>query len=178
MWLRDFLAQDLPNCRTMIYGYNSILNSRGAHTLNDYKIGFLNEIAKIRKCEEEIKRPIVFIGHSFGGIVIVHSLVEAATRKVVTEAFAGNSYLVAATCAVMFFGTPHRGILMEDVGEMLEDSDVHNPRIKLLDEIKNGLILESDLNKFKSLAEGFKVVSFYEIFQTVEVAKACPCYVR
>ncbi|KAL7274139.1 hypothetical protein RUND412_002973 [Rhizina undulata] len=171
MWLRDFLAQDLPNCRTMIYGYNTNLNSRGIHTLNDYKIGFLNEIAKIRKSEEEIRRPIIFIGHSFGGIVIAHSLVEAATRKGEMEAFVGNSYLVAATCAVLFFGTPHGGILMEDVSIMLEDQDVHNPRIKLLEEIKNKSNLERDLNKFKRLAEGFKVVSFYERLQTAEVAK-------
>ncbi|KAL7267342.1 hypothetical protein RUND412_010075 [Rhizina undulata] len=162
MWLRDFLAEDLPNCRTMVYGYNSNLHSRGIHTLDDYKIEFLNE---------EVKRPIIFIGHSFGGIVIVHSLVEAATRKGEMEAFVANSNLVAATCAVMFFGTPHRGILMEDVSKMLGDHDVHNSRIKLLDEIKNGPLLETDLNKFKTLVEGFKVVSFYERLQTAEVAK-------
>ncbi|KAL7268500.1 hypothetical protein RUND412_008873 [Rhizina undulata] len=171
MWLRDFLAKDLPNCRTMIYGYNTNLNSRGIHTLNDYKIEFLNEIAKIRNSEEEIKRPIIFIGHSFGGIVIVQSLVEAATRKGEIDALVGNSYLVAATCAVIFFGTPHRGISMEDVRKMLAHYDVHNPRIGLLDEIKNERNLEPDLENFFKLAEGFKVVSFYERIQTAEVAK-------
>ncbi|KAL7271005.1 hypothetical protein RUND412_006273 [Rhizina undulata] len=172
MWLRDFLSQDSPKCRTMIYGYNTNLNSRGIHTLNDYKIEFLNEIAKVRNSEEqEIMRPIIFIGHSFGGIVIVQSLVEAATRKAEKEAFAGNSYLVAATCAVVFFGTPHRGISMEDVRKMLVDYDISNPRIGLLNEIKDELILEPYLQGFMKLAEGFKVVSFYERLQTAEVAK-------
>ncbi|KAL7269776.1 hypothetical protein RUND412_007546 [Rhizina undulata] len=151
MWLRDFMAQDLKNCRTMIYGYNSNLNSRGFHTVKDYKIEFLNEIAKVRKSEE--------------------SLVEAATRKGEMESFAGNSYLLAATCAVIFFGTPHRGISLDDVRKMLEDYDVANPRIGLLDEIKNELNLEPDLKEFLKLAEGLKVLSFYERLQTAEVAK-------
>ncbi|KAL7271956.1 hypothetical protein RUND412_005262 [Rhizina undulata] len=171
MWLRDFLGRDLPNCRTMIYGYNTNLNSRGIHTLTDYKIEFLKEIAKIMNSEKEIKRPIIFIGHSFGGIVIAQSLVEAATRKAEMDSFTGNSYLVAATCAVIFFGTPHRGISMEDVRKMLADYDVRNPRLDLLDEIKDELALEPHLEGFLKLAEGFKVVSFYERLQTAEVAK-------
>ncbi|KAL7267810.1 hypothetical protein RUND412_009588 [Rhizina undulata] len=169
MWLRNFLAHDLPNCRTMTYGYNTNLNSRGFRTLNDYKIEFLNEISKIRNSEEEIKRPIIFVGHSFWGIVIV----QVRPLKVLNAnySFAGNSYLVAATCAVIFFGTPHRGISMEDVRKMLADYDVGNPRIGLLNEIKDEFILEPYLQKFLKLAEGFKVVSFYERLQTAEVAK-------
>ncbi|KAL7267903.1 hypothetical protein RUND412_009495 [Rhizina undulata] len=150
MWLRDFLAHDLPNCRTMIYGYNSNLKSRGFHTLKDYKKEFLQEIARIRTSEE--------------------SLVEAATKKGEKIAFVGNEYLVAATCAVMFFGTPHRGILMEDVRKMLEDDNRH-PRIGLLDEIESELNLKPYLKEFIKLAENFKVVSFYERLQTAEVAK-------
>ncbi|KAL7272191.1 hypothetical protein RUND412_005018 [Rhizina undulata] len=174
MWLRDFLAQDFPKCRTMIYGYNSNLKSRGFHTLKDYKLEFLKEIARIRSSEEEVKRPIIFIGHSFGGLVIAQSLVEAATSKSEKDALAGNQDLVASTCAVMFFGTPHRGILMNDVRKMLEE-DNHNPRIGLLEEIENELNLEPDLKEFIKLASagGFKVVSFYERLQTAEVVKVC-----
>ncbi|KAL7270570.1 hypothetical protein RUND412_006716 [Rhizina undulata] len=152
MWLMDFLAKDLPNCRTMIYGYDSNLESRGIHTLADYKQQFLMQIAQIRRSED--------------------SLVEAATRKGKIEAFkdVGNEYLVAATCAVMFFGTPHRGILMEDLRKMLED-DIHSPRVGLLDEIENSLNLEPSLNEFIKLAEDFKIVSFYERIQTPEVKK-------
>ncbi|KAL7270520.1 hypothetical protein RUND412_006774 [Rhizina undulata] len=70
----------------------------------------------------------------------------------------------------MFFGTPHRGILLEDVRKMLENESGH-PRIDLLKEIGNALNLEPDLKKFINLAQGFKVVSFYERLQTAEIAK-------
>ncbi|KAL7271292.1 hypothetical protein RUND412_005959 [Rhizina undulata] len=170
MWLLDFLAEDLPNCRTIIYGYNSNLKSRGVHTIQDYKIEFLNEITEIRKSEEEIKRPVIFIEHSFGGIVIVQSLVDAASNKSQIEAFVGDEYLVAATYAVKFFGNPHRGILMNDVRKMLED-DTQSPRVGLLDEIDNSLNLGPVINEFIKIAEGFKIVLFYERLQTAEVKK-------
>lgn len=48
MWLSDFLAEDFPDCRTMIYGYNSKLDGRGTHTILDYTKTFLEELTKAR----------------------------------------------------------------------------------------------------------------------------------
>lgn len=56
MWLRDFLSKDLPNCRTMIYGYNSKLKSPGIHTIEAYSRSFLEELKKVRKTED-VSRP-------------------------------------------------------------------------------------------------------------------------
>ena len=52
MWLRDFLSKDLPNCRTMIYGYNSKLSSRGIDSVLDYSRGFMEAVKKIRRSTE------------------------------------------------------------------------------------------------------------------------------
>jgi hypothetical protein len=52
MWLRDFLLKDLPNCRTIIYGYNSKLSSRGIDTVLDYSRGFLEAVKKVRRSKE------------------------------------------------------------------------------------------------------------------------------
>jgi protein SERAC1 len=52
MWLRDFLSKDLPNCRTMIYGYNSKLSSRGIDTILGYGRGFLEAVKKVRRSKE------------------------------------------------------------------------------------------------------------------------------
>jgi protein SERAC1 len=88
MWLRDFLAEDVPHCRTMIYGYNSKLDTRGVDTIVDYSRGLLEEMQKIRNTDEVCatpgyastktyerylqlrKRPVFFIAHSFGGIML------------------------------------------------------------------------------------------------------------
>ena len=55
MWLRDFLSKDLPNCRTMVYGYNSKLSSDSSHgvdTILDYGRGLLEELKKVRNTDE------------------------------------------------------------------------------------------------------------------------------
>lgn len=52
MWLRDFLSVDLPNCRTMTYGYYSRIRSHGVHQIRDYSRGFLEELKKARMSEE------------------------------------------------------------------------------------------------------------------------------
>lgn len=54
MWLRDFFAKDLPNCRTMTYGYDSKLCHRSVHTIWDYKIDLLEQIKKARTTQEVV----------------------------------------------------------------------------------------------------------------------------
>jgi hypothetical protein len=92
MWLRDFLGKDLPRCRTMIYGYNSKLSSRGVDTILGYGRELMEELKKIRNTKEVVRtrsrsclssetdgtilqlqqRPLFFITHSFGGIILAH----------------------------------------------------------------------------------------------------------
>jgi hypothetical protein len=52
MWLRDFLSKDLPQCRTMIYGYNPKVSSYGVETIHDYGQELMEEIKKIRNSKE------------------------------------------------------------------------------------------------------------------------------
>lgn len=52
MWLRDFLSEDMPRCRTMTYGYSSQLLKRGVETVEDYRPRFLEEIIMARDSEE------------------------------------------------------------------------------------------------------------------------------
>jgi hypothetical protein len=52
MWLRHFLSKDLPQCRTMIYGYNSKLSSRSIGTIEDYSREFLEGLKKVRGTKE------------------------------------------------------------------------------------------------------------------------------
>ncbi|KAK2596194.1 hypothetical protein QQS21_006399 [Conoideocrella luteorostrata] len=51
VWLKDFLARDLPFCRTMIYGYNSQLSSAGVEIITDYGRGSASRIEQNPKHE-------------------------------------------------------------------------------------------------------------------------------
>lgn len=52
MWLRDFLCDDLPSCRTMIFGCNTKLTDHGTHTISDYALTLLDELRKARRTPE------------------------------------------------------------------------------------------------------------------------------
>jgi hypothetical protein len=71
LWLRDFLPTQLPKARIMSFGYNSDTAFSAAVTdIDDVALMLLDRMDGERQLEEEKKRPIVFISHSLGGIVV------------------------------------------------------------------------------------------------------------
>ncbi|KAF2180317.1 hypothetical protein K469DRAFT_715560 [Zopfia rhizophila CBS 207.26] len=164
MWLRDFLSKDLPCCRTMIYGYNSKLLSHGIDTIMDYGRELLEEIKKVRNTEELRQRPLFFIAHSFGGIILAHCLVKAVQTN--EDDHPTISSLYKATYGMLLFATPHKGLVVDDIQTMLAGHDNH-PRNALLEQIRiKSDLLAFQLADFKNLIRDRKVVSFYETEQT------------
>ena len=67
---------------------------------------------------------------------------------------------------MLLFATPHKGLLVEDIQNMLAGRETH-PRNALLQQInhKSDLLI-SQLADFKNLIRDRRVVSFYETEQT------------
>ncbi|KAJ5884884.1 hypothetical protein N7495_009394 [Penicillium taxi] len=165
MWLRDFLSKDLPQCRTMIYGYNSKLSSPGIDTILDYGRGLMEEIKKIRNTTELYQRPLIFIAHSFGGIIVAHCLVRAI--QTMEDDHPAIKSLHRATYGMILFAIPHKGLVMDDIQQMLVGDRSNYPREQLLQQIsRNSDVLIHQLADFKNLIRDRKVVSFYEMEQT------------
>jgi len=164
MWLRDFFSKDLPNCRTMIYGYNSKLKSHGVDTIMDYGREFLEGIKRVRHTKELRERPLFFIAHSFGGIILAHCLVKAVQTDERDHATVAALY--KATYGILFFGTPHKGLVIDDIRRMITEED-HHPRADLLEQIKvKSDSLMYQLTDFKNLIRDRRIISFYERQQT------------
>ncbi|CAG9986600.1 unnamed protein product [Clonostachys byssicola] len=169
MWLQDFLEGDIPDCRTMIYGYNSRLQSRGVNTMFDYCAEFIQELEKIRSSWEEISRPLILIGHSFGGLIVAQALVKA--KQLDRDPNPTIRALYDAIIGIMFFATPHRGILIDDIRSMVGDQGA-NPRTLLVDQIQSGSQqLKDQLDHFKNLIQGRKIISFIEMQQTKSLVR-------
>ncbi|KAL6900028.1 hypothetical protein GGI43DRAFT_406131 [Trichoderma evansii] len=164
MWLRHFLSQDLPYCRTMSYGYNSKLSTRGVDTIMDYSRGLMDALKKIRNTDELRQRPLFFIAHSFGGIILAHCLVKAVQTN--EDDHPTIATLHKATYGILLFGIPHKGLVVNDIESMLDNQDNH-PRNALLQQIRvKSDLLENQLADFKNLVRDRKIVSFYETRQT------------
>ncbi|KAI1801665.1 hypothetical protein F4811DRAFT_451374 [Daldinia bambusicola] len=109
LWLEDFLPEAIPNARIMTFGYDSSLllsNSKGR--IEDFARDLLNRLWVTRHGQEASKRPIVFIAHSLGGIVVKKALILAHEN----DHYFGN--ILSSTIGIMFMGTPHHGSKIAD----------------------------------------------------------------
>ncbi|KAI5842142.1 hypothetical protein DFP73DRAFT_480373, partial [Morchella snyderi] len=155
MWLRDFLREDLPSCRTMIYGYDSRLRGgTGLREVPDYTNILLEELVKARRAPEEQNRPIVFIAHSFGGILIAEAVVKAKANADKYGALFEN------TKATIFYATPYRELVVDDIISMTGDDSTREDLVKSLKHRSEG-----DLQRFKdcTLPYGLKIINYKEI---------------
>ncbi|KAL3428598.1 hypothetical protein BDV09DRAFT_201434 [Aspergillus tetrazonus] len=164
MWLRDFLSKDLPQCRTMIYGYNSKLSSHGVDTILDYGRELMGEIKQVRNTKELQQRPLFFVAHSFGGIILAHCLVKAL--QAMDDDHPAITSLHRATYGMILFAIPYKGLVIDDIQQMLSKGE-NKSRQQLLQQIsEKSDLLVNQLADFKNLIRDRKVVSFYETGQT------------
>ncbi|KAI5793638.1 hypothetical protein FPQ18DRAFT_172068 [Pyronema domesticum] len=161
MWLHDFLPREIQNARIMTYGYNSSFSKLNANSSNlyDYANDALQQIEKVRSLNKS--RPIVFIGHSLGCILISKILLKAKNNE-------PYNHILSATRGIIFFGAPHHGMRSEDltnlVNSQLEGRVLESKR-KLIDQLRtNSVFLDdhnADLTSVWDQLSG-KVTGFYE----------------
>ena len=94
---------DFPNCRVLSYGYDSFVSHFFSGAANQTNIlghanTFLSLVDDAR--HDCPSRPVIFISHSLGGLLVKAVLLEASKRK---------HEIYAATAGTIFLGTPHRG---------------------------------------------------------------------
>ncbi|KAL6831944.1 hypothetical protein V8C40DRAFT_263226 [Trichoderma camerunense] len=104
MWLRDFLPASIPNARVLTYGYNTKLpGSRSKSSILELSRKLLESI-KTARDENTKHRPLILIGHSLGGLVVKHALVQASEGS-------EDDLAVFRSCyAILLFAVPNRGL--------------------------------------------------------------------
>ena len=83
MWLRDFLPEDLPRARILLYGYDSNLaGNQSKNILTDLSSNFVVKLHTMRNLSRSELRPIVLIGHSLGCLIIKDALTEMRSQPI------------------------------------------------------------------------------------------------
>ncbi|KAM5521611.1 hypothetical protein FOXYSP1_15502, partial [Fusarium oxysporum f. sp. phaseoli] len=70
-WLEDLLPESIPRCRVLTFGYDSKLAfSKSRSGVEAFARDLLNRLRIVRSSSEARNRPLVFIAHSLGGIMV------------------------------------------------------------------------------------------------------------
>ncbi|KAL7964407.1 hypothetical protein HDV63DRAFT_415383 [Trichoderma sp. SZMC 28014] len=104
MWLRDFLPQTVANARILTYGYDTkIYGSQSEESILELAKALLESIKTTRR-KNIRNRPIIFIAHSLGGLVVKEALVQASVGSEEDQMIYRSCY------ALLLFGVPNRGL--------------------------------------------------------------------
>ena len=102
-WPLDLLPHTLPDCRIYTWGYCADILGGSTTTVFQHARNLLSNVADIRISSVDRQRPIVWVAHSLGGIVVKDALNQSRTMSTYLKE------VLPATYGVCFLGTPHRG---------------------------------------------------------------------
>ncbi|KAI3392268.1 hypothetical protein diail_5932 [Diaporthe ilicicola] len=120
MWPRDFLPEILPEARIVSFGYNADF-AKFYHedhksiapelTIDDYSISLLDSVRALRK-GKEAERPIIFVAHSMGGLVVANALSRDLKADKALQSIPDH------TIGALFLGTPFQGSSLASYGSV------------------------------------------------------------
>ncbi|KAF8253065.1 hypothetical protein K440DRAFT_627253 [Wilcoxina mikolae CBS 423.85] len=121
MWLRDLLPSDLPEARILTFEYDSKWmqtkrDDPAFVTLEDCGKRLLQSVIwdRTHKYEDEMcktmkRRPMILIGHSYGGLVIKSAMIQAAFTNPAEPYYEDYQSFLTSVSGIVFLGTPHNG---------------------------------------------------------------------
>ncbi|KAL7934294.1 peptidase C14 [Trichoderma chlorosporum] len=163
-WLRnpDMLPAVVPKARILAYNYESRWHIN-APQLRLQLCGkeFMRSLHNFRS--KESKRPIVFIGHSLGGLVILYGLLDAHEKDEL-------KHLPENTVGFVSLGTPFRGTDMQPIAQLATwiMAPFHSHWGIIADLSYDNANLRDKMHTFGELVEKFNIPvhCFFELYKT------------
>jgi hypothetical protein len=184
-WPRDLLPSSVPNIRILTFGYNAQVIEffgRANHNgIRQHAFDMLIALQRMRKkSPEKVRdgnlwsltemnayrpqdRPIIFVTHSLGGIIVK----EALRRAKELESSQPKLYpLFLSTYAVIFLGCPHQGSShaeMANTASKIARVALQRPNTRLVQSlVPRSDVLEMIQNAFVTYLNEIRVHSFCE----------------
>ncbi|KNG84861.1 hypothetical protein ANOM_007651, partial [Aspergillus nomiae NRRL 13137] len=157
-WPGDLLPSSVPNVRVLLFAYNSSITWNSAIAgVKDHATTLMNLL--ILKRKESPERPLIFICHSLGGLVVKQALLLDDPKF--REA-------IKSTRGLVFFATPHRGATGDAVGVGFICADIvraiqREGRNSLPELLQRDSALADTLSRlFEAKLNQFNIISVYE----------------
>jgi hypothetical protein len=180
VWLRDLAPMDIPRARFITYGYDTaVVASDSNQGIRELAHTLLDGLTIFRQRTQSQQRPLLFICHSLGGVVLKEALVisSKATEPKQKEWLE----VMKATYGLVFMGVPNLGLKHDQLKTVIQG----RPN----EEFVRDLLVTSDgeaspflsyltrefseLDKRRSLP--FEIISYYETLHSPTVVVSVPC---
>jgi hypothetical protein len=172
-WPRDLLPVALPQANIYTWGYdvdiNHVFQSASQASVFHHAGTLLADIANARMSPIDKSRPLIFVAHSLGGIVVKDALQLSHSEKTYLKE------ILPATVGICFLGTPHRGSATARMGKIAFEISrifLQKPATSVLRDLEvNSETLDRIGKSFSQiLADGrIKVHSFAEELPTTGI---------
>ncbi|KAK3297986.1 uncharacterized protein B0H64DRAFT_474003 [Chaetomium fimeti] len=181
-WLNDpqFLPKYVKNARVMVWGYNASFSSLTGHVPSNDRIHhhahtLVANLAADRRLSGTADKPIIFLCHSLGGIVVKRALTYAQTRT--APNITHDHAIYTHTTAILFFGTPHHGTPKATwlhhltkalaVATLHKLTPFHRPTSNLIPNLQlNSETLQNITDAFTPLTSQLRILYLWEMHPT------------
>jgi hypothetical protein len=166
LWLRDLLPHRLHHFRALAYSYKvAKFTSPGTDTTNSALGDAQNLVAELyadREFCDAFDRPIIFICHGFGGLLVKRALAFSNSRD--GKAVEHLRSIYTCTYGILFLGTPHNGINKSTLlSQSLQNPGPSQFTLGLLE----GSEMLNEINdQFAPLMKQFSIYNFWEELET------------
>ncbi|KAL9014036.1 MAG: hypothetical protein Q9173_001310 [Seirophora scorigena] len=163
-WPKEWLPTDprFKHVRLHSYGYNADWGEKKGSVLNihDFGRGLLGDIHTSPYIRNSTGNPIVFVGHSMGGLVIKKACILAKHDPNFKE-------LASRFHSIYFLATPHRGAdSAQLLNRILKASVAFNAKDYVNDLIPNSGAIQAINDDFRHIFHDLQLWSFYETVKT------------
>ena len=141
----------------MTFGYNTdAINSNDVSwkSISAHATNLIAAMNFVREETESSQRPLIFIGHSFGGLVIKSVLLHSALAEADERSLRA---VKSKTLGIIFLGTPHQS---DSLGVTLNAITSLNGKTELKESETRRL--ETELDQFKSISTSFMIFCCFE----------------
>ncbi|KAL8813851.1 MAG: hypothetical protein Q9223_006887 [Gallowayella weberi] len=159
-WPEAWLPNDpgFRDVRIHSFGYNSNWEKESSLNIHDFSKSLLASIHDCPAIPRGADSPLVFVGHSMGGLVIKRAYILAQQK----DHYATTAGRIQA---IYFLATPHRGAdLAQLLTKILNVTSGERPFVTDLH--RNSLATQSINDEFPQYSQDIQLFSFYETLPT------------
>ncbi|KAK5676541.1 hypothetical protein LTS10_010842 [Elasticomyces elasticus] len=183
VWLRDALPNDVPQARVLTYGYDTALfENQSKESLYHLAAVFLDRLNSFRRATGTQRRPVCFLGHSLGGVVLKEALTISDLANKSRRDWMRNLDDCGAalyTCGLILFGVPNLGLQHRQLFAMVKGQRNENfiQSLVVNEDNEPSPYLAELTRKFSQLCAGqvppFEIYSYFET-EPSPMVKASP----